>query len=67
MRRILAGLTLLVALLAAPIQLSPALAGSVTCQGAAACASLAQSCARQGGKFVANTSVNGQVSGSCTT
>ncbi len=46
---------------------TPAVAATQTCQGAAACQQLAARCAQMGGRYTAGTTVNGQVTGTCTT
>jgi hypothetical protein len=46
---------------------TPVLAATQSCRGAAACQALAQRCAQMGGRYSAGTTVNGQVTGTCTT
>ncbi len=65
MKRII--LAALLAVAAAVPSAAPVFAATQTCQGAAACQALAQRCAQMGGRYSAGTTVNGQVTGTCTT
>lgn len=67
MTRIALALALLLAASAEPLLSGRAVAATITCQGAAQCAALAAQCRAMGGRYVSNTRINGQVSGSCTT